>query len=66
MEFSQVKLERRGPGESGRDGADSDPDDLYAEEVTGVLLGFAGVLTLVVLLVVVASVGVATSLLRSI
>jgi hypothetical protein len=60
MEFSQVEGERRGSGDSGPNLADSDSDDLYAEDVTGVLLG------LVVLLAVVASVGVATALLRNI
>jgi hypothetical protein len=70
MDFTRGKLERRSAGdacdrsESTADPADPDSDDLYSEDVTLVLLCVAGALALGVLLAVVASLGVATVLLR--
>jgi hypothetical protein len=71
MEFSQGELEARvfhdtvpRSSDSAARFGDTDSDDLYAEDVSGVLLGFAGVLALLVLFAVVAVVGVAMALLR--
>jgi hypothetical protein len=47
-----------------RGAEDPDGDDLYPEDVTGVLLGFAGVLVLIVLLAVLASLSVVAALIQ--
>jgi hypothetical protein len=72
MELSQGELEGEGagdtlisrPSEMAESSEDSDYDDLYPEDVTGALIGCAGILALVVLLAVAVSLSAATALLR--
>jgi hypothetical protein len=71
MAFTQAEQDHRGACESMPRSSDAverrgepDPDDLYPEDVTGVLLGFAGILALVVVLAVAASVSLAAAVFR--
>jgi hypothetical protein len=63
MEFSEWKWDGQGAVNEAHS-EESDPDDLYPDDVTATLLGVAGFLGVVVLLAVLGALGAATALLR--
>jgi hypothetical protein len=56
VEYNQGERERRSD--------DADSDDLFPEDVTQALVGFAGILGLLVVTIVIASAVIAAALLR--